>query len=185
MKPDSTNVTDTIFPSVTFAQQTAAEVADPAYANGRKLFVDENDRVNLRDDAGVDTPLATKAEADRIILTLECVPEATTLVVANGVRTFRAPCAMHVTAVRAYVGTAPEGETILTIDIKTGGNSIFTSALKFDDAESTTTTSAAQPVLNASYDDWTDDQLFSVDVTAVGDIVAGKGLTITVYGTRA
>ena len=184
MDADRNNVTDTTFPSVTLAQKATADVPNPMFANWRKLFVDESDRVNLRDDAGVDTPLATQAEADRVIHSVICVPDATPLMDATTPKLFRFPCAMTITDVRAHVAGAPTGSGI-SVDVMVGGEALFTSSLKIDEGQMTSVTSVAPVSIDPLFASVADDADAAVTIGSVGSATPGSGLTLVFYGTRS
>lgn len=108
--------------------------------------------------------------------------ETTALTTGTAKVTFRTPCAMTVTSVRASLSTAQASGNILTVDINEGGNSILSTKLTIDNTEKTSVTAATQPVISDSA--LADDAEMTIDIDQVGDGTA-KGLKVTIIGTRA
>ena len=96
--------------------------------------------------------------------------------------TFRMPYAMTLTAVRASVNTAPTG-SVLTVDINESGSTILSTKLTIDAGEKTSTTAATAAVISDSA--LADDAEMTIDIDGVGSTVAGKGLKVTLIGTRS
>lgn len=107
--------------------------------------------------------------------------ETTALTTGTAKVTFRTPCAMTVTAVRASLSTAQTSGNILTFDINEGGNSILSTKLTIDNTEKTSVTAATQPVISDTT--LADDAEMTIDIDQVGDGTA-KGLKVTIIGTR-
>jgi hypothetical protein len=92
------------------------------------------------------------------------------------------PYAMTLTSVRASVGTAPTGTTII-VDINEGGTSIMTiTKLSIDATEKTSTTAAAAAAITDTA--LADDAEITIDIDQVGSTVAGAGLKVLLKGTR-
>jgi hypothetical protein len=108
--------------------------------------------------------------------------EATALTAGTAKLTFRMPCAMTVTSVRASVGTAPTGSTLI-VDINENGTSILSTKLSIDATEKTSTTAATPAVLSDST--LADDAEITIDIDQIGSTIAGAGLKVTLIGTRA
>jgi hypothetical protein len=108
--------------------------------------------------------------------------EATALTAGTAKLTFRMPCAMTVTSVRASVGTAPTGSTLI-VDINENGTSILSTKLSIDATEKTSTTAATPAVLSDSA--LADDAEITIDIDQIGSTIAGAGLKVTIIGTRA
>ena len=113
---------------------------------------------------------------------LPCSDEATALTTGTANLTFRMPHAMTVTAVRASVGTAPTGST-LVVDINESGTSILSTKLSIDATEKTSTTAATAAVISDSA--LADDAEITIDIDQIGSTIAGAGLKVTLIGTRA
>jgi len=92
------------------------------------------------------------------------------------------PCAMTVTSVRASVGTAPTGSTLI-VDINENGTSILSTKLSIDVTEKTSTTAAVPAVISDSA--LADDSEITIDIDQIGSTIAGAGLKVTIIGTRA
>lgn len=108
--------------------------------------------------------------------------ETTALTTGTAKVTFRTPCAMTVTSVRASLSTAQTSGNIFTVDINEGGNSILSTKLTIDNTERTSVTAATQPVISDTA--LADDAEMTIDIDQVGDGTA-KGLKVTIIGTRA
>jgi hypothetical protein len=117
-----------------------------------------------------------------VSIQLACSDEATALTTGAAKLTFRMPHAMTVTAVRASVGTAPTGST-LVVDINEGGTTILSTELSIDATEKTSTTAATPAVISDSA--LADDAEITIDIDQIGSTIAGAGLKITLIGTRA
>jgi len=108
--------------------------------------------------------------------------ETTSLTTGTAKVTFRMPCAVTLTAVRASVTTAPTGST-LVVDINEAGASILSTKLSIDASEKTSTTAATPPVISDSA--LADDAEMTIDIDQIGSTIAGTGLKVTLIGTRA
>ena len=108
--------------------------------------------------------------------------EATALTTGTAKLTFRMPHAMTLTSVRASVGTAPTGSTLI-VDINESGSSILSTKLSIDASEKTSTTAATPPVISDSA--LADDAEITIDIDQIGSTIAGAGLKVTLIGTRA
>jgi hypothetical protein len=107
--------------------------------------------------------------------------ETTALTAGTAKLTFRIPCAMTLTSVRASVGTAPTGSTII-VDINENGTSILSTKLSIDATEKTSTTAAVPAVISDSA--LADDSEITIDIDQIGSTIAGAGLKVTLIGTR-
>jgi len=117
-----------------------------------------------------------------VSIQLACSDEGTALTTGAAKLTFRMPHAMTLTAVRASVGTAPTGST-LVVDINEGGASILGTKLSIDATEKTSTTAAsAATITDATL---ADDAEITIDIDQIGSTIAGAGLKVTLIGTRA
>lgn len=123
----------------------------------------------------------TLSAALPIEIQVACSDETTALTTGAGKVTFRTPCAMTVTAVRASLTTAQSSGNIFTVDINEGNTSILSTKLTIDNTEKTSTTAATPPVISDS--SLADDAEITVDIDQIGDGTA-KGLKVTIIGTR-
>lgn len=114
---------------------------------------------------------------------IACSDETTALTTGTAKATFRMPFAMTVTAVRATVGTAPTGASLLTVDINDSGTTILSTKITIDASEKTSTTAATPPVISDSA--LADDAEITIDIDQVGSTIAGAGLKVWIIGTRA
>ena len=95
--------------------------------------------------------------------------------------TFRMPYAMTLTSVRANVNTAPSGSSIL-IDINKNGSTILSTRISIDSATKTSLSAATQPVISDTA--LANDDEITIDFDAVGSVDTGKGVKVTLIGTR-
>lgn len=114
-------------------------------------------------------------------LIIACSDETTDLTTGTAKVTFRMPYNMKLTEVRASVGTAPTGATII-VDINEGGSTILSTELTIDASEKTSTTASVPAVI--SDDDLADDAEITIDIDQIGSTIAGAGLKVTLIGTR-
>jgi hypothetical protein len=117
-----------------------------------------------------------------IEIQVACSDESTALTTGTSKITFRTPCAINVTKVRASLTTAQTSGSIFTVDINESGTSILSTKLTIDNTELTSTTAATPPVISDT--SLADDAQITIDIDQVGDGTA-KGLKVTIIGTRA
>jgi hypothetical protein len=116
-----------------------------------------------------------------IEIQLACSDETTALTAGTSKITFRTPCAMTVTSVRASLTTAQTSGSIFTVDINESGTSILSTKLTIDNTEKTSVTAATPAVISDSA--FGDDREITIDIDQIGDGTA-KGLKVTIIGTR-
>ena len=97
--------------------------------------------------------------------------------------TFRMPYAFTVSAVRASLTTAATGATLLKVDINEAGSSILSTEITIDASETTSTTAATAPVISDT--GLADNAQMTIDIDAVGNTTAGKGLKVYIIGVKA
>ncbi len=107
--------------------------------------------------------------------------ESTAITAGTSKVKFRMPYAFTVTAVRASVGTAPTGSTIL-IDINESGTTILSTKLMIDASEFTSTTAATAAVISDT--SLADDAEITIDFDQVGSTIAGAGVKVYIIGHR-
>lgn len=107
--------------------------------------------------------------------------ETTALGAGTAKITFRMPCAVTLSAVRASLSTAQTSGAILTFDINEGGASILSTKLTIDNTEKTSTTAATPAVISDTA--LADDAEITIDIDTIGDGTA-KGAKILLIGTR-
>ena len=112
---------------------------------------------------------------------LACSDETTALTTGTAKITFRMPCAMTLTEVRASLTTAQASGSIFTVDINETGTSILSTKLTIDNTELTSTTATTPAVISDS--SLADDAQITIDIDQIGDGTA-KGLKVTLIGTR-
>jgi len=116
-----------------------------------------------------------------IEIQLACSDETTALTAGTSKITFRTPCAMTVTSVRASLTTAQTSGSIFTVDINESGTSILSTKLTIDNTEKTSVTATTAPVISDTA--LADDAEMTIDIDQVGNGTA-KGLKVTIIGTR-
>lgn len=125
------------------------------------------------------TSLAVSARTESIIVAAG--DETTALKVAAGLVTFRMPYAMTLTAIKASLTTAQTGGSLLTLDVKEAGTTIFQTKPTFNNGSTTTVGASTVGVINDI--NLADDAVITIDVTQIGDGTA-KGLKVTLIGYR-
>jgi len=128
--------------------------------------------------------LRATATPDKQCFRLPCSDQATTdIAAATNVHRMRMPYSMLLSEVRATLNVAQSSGTVLTVDVKQNGTSIFTTTLTIDNNENTSTTAATPYVLVNPNTFLDDGDLVSVDVTQVGSSGA-RGLEVQLIGSR-
>lgn len=112
---------------------------------------------------------------------IACGDETTAITVGVAKRTWRAPYAFTLLAVRASCNTAPTGSTII-IDVNEGGLTLLSTKLSIDASEKTSTTAASAAVISDST--IADDAELSIDFDQVGSAIAGAGVKVTLIVRR-
>jgi hypothetical protein len=79
------------------------------------------------------------------------------------------------------VNTAPTDATII-VDINEAGSSVLSTKLSIDATEKTSTTAAVPAVISDA--NIADDAEITIDIDQIGSTIAGKGLIVTLIGTR-
>jgi hypothetical protein len=163
--------------TITDANLSTSDITTNNVSTSKHGFVPKapNDSKKYLDGTGAWTSLPIEIQ-------LACSDETTALTAGTAKITFRTPCAMTVTAVRASLTTAQTSGSIFTVDINEGGTSILSTKLTIDNTERTSTTAATAPVISDS--SLADDAEMTIDIDQIGDSTA-KGLKVTIIGTRA
>jgi hypothetical protein len=125
----------------------------------------------------------TNAKVDTMTMIIAASDETTNLATLVAARTFRAPYALTIRAVKIDVNTAPTGQSIL-VDLNNGVNSVFTTRPEIEVNELTSLDATTQPVLNSSFVNVASDAILTIDIDRPGSTVPGKGLKVTIYYTR-
>ena len=163
--------------TVTDANLSTSDVTTNNVSTSKHGFVPKapNDSKKYLDGTGAWTSLPIEIQ-------VACSDETTALTTGTAKITFRTPCAITVTAVRASLTTAQTSGNIFTVDINEGGTSILSTKLTIDNTEKTSTTAATAPVISDS--SLADDAEMTIDIDQIGNGTA-KGLKVTIIGTRA
>jgi len=107
--------------------------------------------------------------------------ETTSITTGSTKVTFRMPCSVILTNVRASLTTAQTSGSTFTVDINQNGSSILSTEITIDNNQKTSTTATIPPVISTF--SLSDDDEMTVDVDVVGSGDA-TGLKITLIGTR-
>jgi hypothetical protein len=107
----------------------------------------------------------------------------TDLVAGTLVETYRVPYAFVVQDARISLTTAPTG-SVVTVDFKVDGVSMFSTLLTIDATEKTSTTAATPAVLTTPSLVIADDAEITIHVTTIGATLAGAGLKATLRGRQ-
>jgi len=116
-----------------------------------------------------------------VYIQLACSDETTALTTGGAKITFRTPCAMTLTEVRASLTSVQSSGNIFTVDINDAGASILSTALTIDNLELTSTTATTPAVISNSA--LANDAEITIDIDQIGNSTA-KGLKVTLIGTR-
>ena len=114
-------------------------------------------------------------------LTAAASDETTPITTGNTKTTFRMPCGVTLTTVRASLTTAQSSGSTFTVDINQNGSSVLSTKLTIDNTEKTSTTAATPAVISTT--SLTDDSEITIDVDLVGSGTA-TGLKVTLIGIR-
>ena len=114
-------------------------------------------------------------------LTAAASDETTPITTGNTKTTFRMPCGVTLTTVRASLTTAQSSGSTFTVDINQNGSSVLSTKLTIDNTEKTSTTAAIPAVISTT--SLTDDSEITIDVDLVGSGTA-TGLKVTLIGIR-
>lgn len=114
-------------------------------------------------------------------LVIACSDETTALTTGTAKVTFRMPFAMTVTSVRLQVNTAPTGSVII-VDVKEAGTTIFSSKPQIAISAFTSVGGAVPGTLSDT--SLADDAEITINLDQIGSTIAGKGLKVTLIGTR-
>lgn len=113
---------------------------------------------------------------------IACSDETTAITTGTAKVTFRMPWAATLVAVKAAMTTAPTGSTAV-FDINKGGTTVLSTKLSVDAGEKTSYTAATPAVISVS--SFAIDDEVTIDFDQVGSTVAGAGVKITLFFTRA
>lgn len=102
--------------------------------------------------------------------------ESTPLEVNSKATVFRTPYSMKLATVKASLTTPQTGGSIVMVDVKADGQTIFSTPLTFDNGESTTKTATTPVVLSTTQ--LADDQEIEIAINQVGD---GTATDLKVY----
>ena len=146
-------------------------------------FKNDNRISGVADPTG-DQDVSTKKYVDdlKVAITLAVSDEESDIAVGTSSVTFRMPYAMTLTEVRASLNRAPGGSTVI-VDINDTASTVLSTKLSIDIGEKTSTTAATAAVISDT--SLADDTEITIDIDQIGSSDAGKGLKVTLIGTRA
>lgn len=110
-----------------------------------------------------------------------CSDETTALTTGTAKVTFRSPCNLHLTSIKASLSTAQASGNIFTVDVNENGTSILSTKLTIDNTEKTNVT-ATTPVVLSDVTIAIDSEI-TIDIDQVGNGTA-KGLKVTLVGIK-
>lgn len=113
---------------------------------------------------------------------IACSDETTAITTGTAKRTFRMPYAATLVAIRASMTTAPTGAAAV-FGVNKNGSTVLSTDLSIDAGEKTSYTAATAAVISVS-SLGIDDEI-TIDFDQVGSTVAGAGVKITFFWTRA
>ncbi|WP_395753314.1 hypothetical protein [Prosthecobacter sp.] len=114
-------------------------------------------------------------------IVVACSDESTDITTGAAKVRFRMPHAMTVSAVRLSVSTAPTGSVII-VNVKESGTTIFSTKPQIATSAYTSVGGAVPGVLSDT--SLADDAEITIDLDQIGSTIAGKGLKVTLIGTR-
>lgn len=144
---------------------------DPGYGPGPYIYID-----------GVYVPMFGRGSNVLETAVVACSDETTAITTGTAKRTFRMPWAGTLVAVRASLNVAPTGAAFIA-DINKNTNTVLSTKLSVDAGEKTSYTAASPAVISDSA--FAIDDEVTIDFDQVGSTVAGAGVKLTLFWTRA
>ena len=144
---------------------------DPGYGPGPYIYLN-----------GVYFPMFGRSSDVLETAIIACSDETTAITTGLAKRTFRMPWAGTLVAVRAALTTAPTGAAFIA-DINKNNTTVLSTKLSVDAGEKTSYTAATPAVISVSA--FAIDDEVTVDFDQVGSTVAGAGVKLTFFWTRA
>ena len=146
-----------------------------------KLAADLPDGTTIQVTAASIAALASAPVTVIQSIAVACSDETTALTTGTAKVTFRNPfaSAFNLTGVKASLTTAQASGSILTVNVKESGSTIFSTKITIDNTEKTSATAATPPVLSDT--SIAADAEITVDIDQVGDGTA-KGLKVYLLG---
>lgn len=144
---------------------------DPGYGPGPYIYID-----------GVYVPMFGRGSNVLETAIIACSDETTAITTGTAKVTFRMPWAATLVAVKAGLTTAPTGSTFIA-DINKNGTTVLSTKLSVDVSEKTSYTAASAAVISVSA--FAIDDEVTIDFDQVGSTIAGAGVKLTLFFTRA
>ena len=114
-------------------------------------------------------------------IVIACSDETTALTTGTANVTFRMPHAMTLSSIRLNVNTAPTGSVII-VDVKEAGTTLFSTKPQIATSAFTSVGGAVPGTLSDT--SLADDAEITINLDQIGSTIAGKGLKVTLIGTR-
>lgn len=130
---------------------------------------------------GTNSAAPSWSSALPVAIVVACSDETTDLTTGTAKVTFRMPHAMTLTSVRLNVNTAPTGSVII-VDVKEEGTTIFSTKPQIATSAKTSVGGAVPGTLSDT--SLADDAEITINLDQIGSTIAGKGLKVTLIGTR-
>lgn len=143
-----------------------------AIVAGTGITVDATDPAN---------PIVTATASAPVTAIPVAVSDETTPLSTGAAKvTFHVPQAMNLTEVFAGLTTPQTSGSLLTVNVKKNGTTIFSTKITIDNTEETSLTAATQPVLSVT--SLAKGDKLTIDIDQIGDGTA-KGLKVYLIGT--
>ena len=115
-----------------------------------------------------------------------CSDETATPLTTGVKITDRAPYAFRISGVKATLVTPQVSGTLISIDVKVEGVSIFSTLLTFDNTHDTTVTATTPAAIEGGYKDLAENDKFTIEIVTVGSETVATGLKVhLINGTVA
>lgn len=121
------------------------------------------------------------ADAGVQSIIIACSDETTPLTTGTGKVTFRMPYAFTLSSIRASLTTAQASGSLLTVNVKKNGTTVFSTKITLDNTEKTSATAATLPVLSTTA--LSDDDEITIDIDQIGNGTAA-GLKVALIGVK-
>jgi len=108
-----------------------------------------------------------------------CGDESSAITTGTSLVTFRMPYNFYLSSIKASLTTAQTSGSLLTVNVKKNGSTVFSTNITFDNTEKTSKTATTPAVLSTNT--VSDDDEITIDVTQVGDGTA-TGLKVYLIG---
>lgn len=126
-----------------------------------------------------------RAIVESVSVTLPLGDQTTAISAGTNKRRWRSPFAWTVTEIRGALASAQASGNVVTFDVNNAGNSMLSTKVTIsNNAVSSKTAPAVQPVIDTTYDDIADDSLIAIDIDQCDVSTAAAGADVTLIGYR-